>query len=263
MEINSNNKIAILVISCDKYSDLWESCAKVFNKNWPECPYDKYLASNLKEFNNHGFTSILTGEDKTWSIGLKIALTILEKKYQYVFTLVEDYFFIEKLNNIYMTKMFDSFVLAEGNFLRLFKVLRPQIRFHNDYFGVLLNNAPYRQTIAFALWRINTLKEILKDDENAWEFEKKGVIRGFTFDKFFCVYKNPFRVLNVVIQGKLVPKNYKILQKILPEVNLSRDSMSNIEIILMNFRSFFIITFLIYFPEKISSKIYFYNKTAK
>ena len=257
MEINPNKKIAILVISCDKYSDLWESCAKVFNKNWPDCPYDKYLSSNMKEFDDYGFTSILTGEDKTWSYGLSIALTKLEREYEYVYTLVEDYLFIDKLNNNYMTKMFDSFVSVEGNFLRLFKVLNPQIKYHNKFFGELENNAPYRQTIAFTLWKIKTLKEILNIDENAWEFEKTGVVRGFQYDKFFCVHNNFFNVLNVVIQGKLVPKNYKVLKNILPEIQLSRPFITPIDMIIMNIRAFFILSFLRYAPEKISSKIYF------
>ena len=257
MEINSNKKIAVLIISFDDYSDFWEPCTTVFNKYWPDCPYDKYLLTNEKEFDNNGFTSILTGEDKTWSLGLSIALTKLEKEYQYVYTMVEDYMFIKKLNNNYMTKMFNSFVLAEGNFLRLFKVLKPQIKYHNEFFGEIVNNAPYRQTIAFTLWNIKTLQEILNKDENAWEFEKKGVVRGFQYDKFFCVHNNFFNVLNVVVKGKLVPKNYKILKKILPELNLSRPSFTFFEIIIMSIKDFFVIFFLKYIPEKITSKIYF------
>jgi len=164
MEVNSKKKIAILVISCDKYSDLWEPCAKVFNKFWPDCPYDKYLASNTKAFDSNGFSPILIGEDKSWSFGLKSVLTKLEVKYDYVFTLLEDYFFIEKLDNEYMTKMFDSFVLEEGNFLRLLKILRPQIKYYNEYFGEVENYTPYRQTCVFTLWKIKTLNDILKDD---------------------------------------------------------------------------------------------------
>jgi len=257
MEISSTKKIAILVISCDKYSDLWEPCAKIFNKYWPDCKYDKYLASNTLEFNSYGFSPILMGEDKSWSHGLKSVLTKLEEKYDYVFTLLEDYYFIERLDNDYMTKMFDSFVLAEGNFLRLLKILRPQIKYFNEYFGETENYTPYRQTCVFTLWKIKTLNEILKDDENAWEFEKIGVKRGFQFDKFFCVYKNHFKVINVVIQGKLVPKSYKTLKQILPEVNLTRASFTLKEMWLMSLRDFFILTFLRFVPKKIRSLVYF------
>lgn len=257
MEISSTKKIAILVISCDKYSDLWEPCTKIFNKFWPDCPYDKYLASNTEAYDSNGFSSILIGEDKSWSHGLKSVLTKLEEKYDYVFSLLEDYYFIEKLDNEYMTKMFDSFVLAEGNFLRLLKIIRPQIKYFNEYFGETENYTPYRQTCVFTLWKIKTLNEILKDDENAWEFEKIGVKRGFQYDNFFCVYKNQFKVINLVIQGKLVPKSYKILKRILPEINLDRTSFTSREMVIMNIRDYCILTFLRFVPKKIRSKIYF------
>lgn len=257
MEISSLKKIAILVISCDKYSDLWEICSKVFNKFWPDCPYDKYLASNTKQFSSNGFYPILMGEDISWSQGLKNALSKLEEEYEYVFTLLEDYYFVEKLDNEYMTKMFDSFVLAEGNFLRLFRVLRPQIRYFNEYFGETENYTPYRQTCVFSLWKIQTLYELLKENENAWEFEKVGVKRGFKYEKFFCVYKNKFKVINLVIKGKLVPKSYKRLKRIFPEVNLTRPSFSFVEMVRMSIRDFFILTFLRFVPKKIRSLIYF------
>jgi len=259
MKTLSTKKIAVLVISCDKYSDLWEPCAKVFNKYWPDCPYDKYFATNTKEFSSLGFSPILMGEDQTWSYGLKFALTKLEMKYDYVLTLLEDYYFIEKLDNDYITKMFDSFVLAEGNFLRLNKILYPKIKYFNVFFGETENYTPYRQTVVFTLWKIKTFKEILKDNENAWEFEKVGVKRGFQYDKFYCVYKNFFKTINVVIKGKLVPKDYNALKRILPEVNLDRPSFSFLEIVKMDIRDFFILTFLRIVPKKIRSKIYFYK----
>lgn len=253
--MTSIKKIAILVISCDKYSDLWEPCMEIFSKNWPDCPYDKYIATNTKEFNLLGFSNILMGEDKSWSYGLKYVLTKLEEKYEYVFTLLEDYYFIDKIDNDYMIKMFDSFVLAEGNFLSLYK-LPSQLKLYNEFFGELENNIPYRQSCVFTLWKIKTLKEILKDNENAWEFEKIGVKRGFQYDKFFGTYSN-FKVINVIIKGKLVPKDYNILKKILPDVNLKRPSFTSLEISIMKIRDFFIISFLKFVPKRIRSLIYF------
>lgn len=251
----SIKKIAILVISCDKYSDLWEPCVKIFNKNWEDCPYDKYIATNTMEFHYQGFSNILMGEDKSWSYGLKSVLTRLEEQYEYVFTLLEDYYFIDKIDNNYMLKMFDSLVLADGNFLSLYK-LPSQLKHFNEFFGELENGIPYRQSCVFTLWKIKTLKEILNDDENAWEFEKIGVKRGFQYDKFFGTYYN-FKTINVVIRGKLVPKDYGILKKILPEVNITRPMFTSVEMYKMNIRDFFIHSFLNFIPKKIRSIIYF------
>ena len=116
---NKKNKIAVLVISCDKYSDLWEPCTKMFNKFWPDCNYDKFLVSNFAEYNKDGFNNILIGHDKSWSHGLKIALKRLENQYEYVFTMVEDYFFIEKIDNSKIDKYFGG---VWGTFVKFEKV---------------------------------------------------------------------------------------------------------------------------------------------
>ena len=250
-----DKKIAILIISCDKYGDLWETCAKTFDYFWPDCKYDKFITSNHKKCNQPGFKSILVGDDLSWSHGLKSALTKLETEYDYVFTMVEDYFFIETINNSYIEKMFNEFIKLDGNFLSLFK-LPSKLSFVNKFFGELENNIPYRQSIGFTLWNINTLNAILDPTENAWEFEKIGVQRGFNYDKFYGTYFN-YKVLNLVIKGKIVPSSYSVLIKIFPDLNFSRAFFSKKEWYISVIKSFFISNFLFYSPAFIKKRIYF------
>ena len=40
---------AILILSCDKFSDLWKPFFDLFWKYWPDCPYNVYL----KVMKNH------------------------------------------------------------------------------------------------------------------------------------------------------------------------------------------------------------------
>lgn len=255
MSSTPKNKIAVLIISCDKYSDLWDIAIKMFFRFWPDCPYDRFITTNNKECNIDGFSNIQIGDDKSWSLGLKKVLTKLEGNYDYVFTMLEDYYFIDKIDNKYITKMFDSFVAIEGNFLSLFK-LPSRLQYINEYFGELENNIPYRQSCVFTLWKISTLKNILKDDENAWEFEKIGVKRGFEFEGFYGSYYN-YRTINLIVKGKIVPRDYKILKIILPNTNVDRPTFSNREMIIMKIRDSMVFWFLKYTPAKLKYKIYF------
>ena len=250
-----NKKVAILVISCDKYGDLWETCAKTFNYFWPDCKYEKFIMSNHEKCNQPGFNSILVGDDLSWSHGLKSALTQLETDYDYVFTMVEDYFFIESIDNNYIESMFNEFVNLEGNFLSLYK-LPSKLSFVNKFFGELENNIPYRQSIGFTLWNIHTLQAVLDPAENAWEFEKNGVLRGFRYDKFYGSYLN-YKVLNLVIKGKIVPSSYNVLIKLFPDLEFSRASLSKKEWRDMVIKDFFILQFLFYVPSFIKKWIYF------
>lgn len=253
--MNRENKIAVMVISCDKYSDLWEPCIKMFNKFWPDCVYDKFLISNFKEYSVAGFKSILIGQDKSWSNGLKIALKNIESEYEYVFTMVEDYFFIENIDSSYVARMFDSFIEKDGNFLSLFR-LPSKLDPINEYFGELENNIPYRQSVGFTLWKLRTLYDILDENENAWEFEKNGVLRGFRYDKFYGSYKN-YKVLNLVIKGKLVPKAYLIFKTYFPNEIIDRPEMMRKEMLIEFIRGGLINYFLFHMPSRIKKYLYF------
>jgi hypothetical protein len=250
-------KIALLVLSCDWYSDLWESYAVLFNRFWPDCPYDKYLASNTIVFNSHGFNSILMGPDETWSHGVKIALSQLKDKYVYVFTTLEDAPFVNKIDNNFVINALNSFIADDGNFLRMFMVIKPRIKPINKYYGEIENNIPYRQTCTYAAWKIETLNEILDDNESAWDFERIGVKRGYKYDKFYSIYKNQFELINLVIKGKLVRVNYKKLKELLPEVDLIRPQYTVSESIKEKFHGFIVLTALNIIPRKIQNKIYF------
>ena len=42
-------KVAILICSCDYYSDCWEPIICSFNKYWPDCEYPRYIVTNYEE----------------------------------------------------------------------------------------------------------------------------------------------------------------------------------------------------------------------
>ena len=100
------------------------------------------------------------------------------------------------------------------------------------------------------------MNEILDDNENAWEFEKKGVKRGFKYDKFFGSYYN-FKVINVLVKGKLVPKDYQILLEILPGTNINRPMFKWYHNLFVLVRDSFIHAFLNFIPSRVKSAIYF------
>ena len=52
------NKVAFLVVSCDNYCDLWYPFFKTFHKYWSECPYQLYLASNFKQYEDEKVKNI-------------------------------------------------------------------------------------------------------------------------------------------------------------------------------------------------------------
>ena len=43
------------MLSCDPYSDIWDVYGELFNRHWPDCPFDIFMASHTKAFSKYGF----------------------------------------------------------------------------------------------------------------------------------------------------------------------------------------------------------------
>ena len=69
-KINNKNDVTILVVSCDKYKDLWIPFFHCFFKYWSDCPYPVFLASNDLEYSDPRVKTILIGPDKDYSSNL-------------------------------------------------------------------------------------------------------------------------------------------------------------------------------------------------
>ena len=254
------NKVAFLVLSCDKYSDLWEYYAQLFNKYWSDCPFDKYFATNEVPFEKQGFKSILMGEDKTWSMGLIQALNNLKGKYDYVLLTLEDLFIIENVDNDFVQKSIDEFIKLDGNYLKLYTKTKPNKKL-NKYFGEISENIPYRHSTVNTVWKIDFLLQILVPEENAWEFEKLGEERTAFVDKFYCSTKNCFILANAVIKGKWLNTSYKKIRKLIPDLKISRDFLSKQEERKLYRTYFFLILFSKYIPVKFQTKVMKYIRS--
>jgi hypothetical protein len=247
------NKIAFLVLSCDKYSDLWQPFHNLFNLFWQDCPFDKYFASNNKAFTYSGFEAILM-KDNTWSKGLYDSLTVLEAKYDYVLITLEDLFLIQKVDTHKLIETINSFLQNDGNYLRLFIKHKPHTSF-NKYFGILEKNTPYRQNCVYSLWKIKTLKEIINVNENAWEFEKKGVNRCYNYDGFYSSNINHFIISNTVVKGKWMKSELNKIKSIIPEIIINRPIMNRKEAAILKLQTLYFNIFFKYVPWKQQNKL--------
>lgn len=222
--MDNDKIIAYVVLSCDPFSDIWDAYGELFNRYWPDCPYDKYLASHHKAFEKFGFSPILIGEDKSWSYGLKVVLNhLLGKGYKYVIPAFDDFMLVGPVKTQIIVEAAEEFIKIDGSKLGLEPELSPKLIHYNDYFGKIPNRVPYRSTIGFAIWNINRLLSIIDEKESAWEFEKEGVERSFSLDDLYCIYSPAFEYLNLIIKRKLVKKNYMKIKELIPSVQVDRE----------------------------------------
>lgn len=209
MTIEKNNKIAIVIPSCDKYSDLWEILISQIERNFRGVELTKYIICNSNHQNKFkGITYINVGTDLGWSTNFKTALKQVDE--QYVFLWIDDLILTSEVDTELFKNIVSSFISEKGNYLRLNNVPSSN-KYYNNFFGLVDEKALYRTSTVMSIWDREVLNDLLVQGENAWEFETKGTIRSKKYDNFFVSYDSIFKFSNAVIKGKW---NHKIKKEL-------------------------------------------------
>ena len=254
--MNFNSKIALLVLSCDNYSDLWPIFIEQFEKNWSDCPFEKYISINSLSVDSHSFQDIKIGQDISWSDGVIKALNKIKDQYNYALITLEDLILTEKVDNEKFQVIISEFINLDGNYLKFIRKPKPTNKF-NKYFGEIKPGSLYRPTCVYALWKIETLLELLNKKENAWEFERFGAVRSDKYNGFYVVYEDFFKVSNVIVKGKWVPEEKKKIEKLGLKIDNSRPVLTTLNAVLLKLRNYVFKLFTNFIPWKYRRKMVF------
>lgn len=164
--------LAVLVISCDKYSDLWYPFFELKERYWPDCRYDTFLGTNSLKYKRDKITTICIGEDISWADNVREMLDQLN--YEYILLLLEDFFIDRKIDSKYIHDLYEFMKVEEIDCLRLEPNPSPvRIFNHKLKIGMLVPGMPYYVSTQPAIWRKRTLLSLLEPGYSAWEFEEK------------------------------------------------------------------------------------------
>jgi glycosyltransferase involved in cell wall biosynthesis len=193
---------SVLVVSCDRYQDLWAPFFHLFWRYWPDCPFPLYLGANWETFESARVATLHAGADESWSKSLRYFLGQIES--DYVLLLLEDFFLDGPVSTSVLREKLNWLQAAHGTVLRLHPNPPPNMALSgNTAIGALHRLAPYRVSAQPALWDRLKLLAILRDDESAWEFENKGTVRSQASpDGYFGTYAASLRHRHVVEQGE-------------------------------------------------------------
>jgi hypothetical protein len=195
--------IALLVPSCDRYSDLWEPFFLNLRKKWPGCPFRIYLVANEKSFRFPGVEVIHVGPDRGWCTNLRASLERVDA--EAVFLLIDDLFFIQPVDGPFIQHLCKRFIAERMNYLRFNPSPGPTGPVDTDGIGAVASGDLYRSSTVVCLWRSSVLAQVLRDGETAWELEIQGSARTDVFDEWFASSRWLLRTRNLVIKGRYDP----------------------------------------------------------
>lgn len=169
-----NDKMAIVVVSCDKYSDLWDDMFNLLDIHWADRPYKTYLTTDSKPYERKGVEVLHFGDIRQWMVCTRTALEMIDT--EYVLFLLEDYFIIKDIDNKQIEEDLAFMEKYQGDFLNMCQ--RPYYLVDNDSqfvtkdIRIIPNNTRYGIDTAGAIWRREFfLEQLRRKDDDAWGFE--------------------------------------------------------------------------------------------
>lgn len=172
-------KMAVLVLSYDGNSDMWDPFFTLFFRYWPDCPYPVYLTLNTKAYSHQGVRVISTGKPSSWSEELSKALAQIQE--EKVFLFLEDYFIYEKVSNGEIAEIVKVMDAQKADFFRTgtfparYRSLWPSRPLENHPgMNIVDPSARYLVNLQCGIWKKQTLEKLLVPGESPWEFEING-----------------------------------------------------------------------------------------
>lgn len=211
-----NKDITLLILSCDKFSDLWDGNIKLLEKNWHDRDMKTYIVTDLptqKEYDNVNIISV--GENVEWSDRLLAALDYV--KTEYVFITFDDYFLIKKMDTDKILSLIGMMKQENLDYVRLYKHPKRATKKELDGFKncfIIDTSCDYSVNLYSCLWKKNFLKSTIREPQNAWQFEVSLSEKAREYNARCVVSLNDeFQILDVVRKGKLLHKAVRYFKK--------------------------------------------------
>ena len=213
----ADNRLSVIISSCDSFSDLWDGHIKQLERFWGDRQVDQTILLTDKPTDKtyDNITVLAAGEDLEWSERLKAALDTVRT--EYVFITLDDYFLIKKVENRRIDEMIDVLEEYKLDYIRLFKhpkrATREKISGHKGIHRVD-NTLYYCVNMYAGIWRRDFARYCADCKLTAWEFEVALPEMAQRYNAALAVdKKRDFVILDVVRKGKLLHSSARYFRK--------------------------------------------------
>ena len=138
--------VSAVVISHDRYADVWHGFFQLLFRFWRDRPYPLYLISNHLAFPDERVISLQVGDDLSWSQTLARGLERIPSRY--VLVMLEDFYLTAPVDTDHIRRLHDAMVATGAALLRLVANPKPD-RPHRQLpeLGYIDKGAPYRTSL--------------------------------------------------------------------------------------------------------------------
>ena len=224
-------RMAMFVLSCDKYSPVWNDFFNLKDRFWGDCKYPWYVVTESMDYERAGVTVIKCGKGLDLAGRLKKAALSVDAEYISIF--LEDYFIDSKVDNGVvdsLLQLMDEKKITTINVSEVFKWIINQRnkQYLREHLIIVPPHLRYGISTEATIWRKDFLLEILGDEDcSAWKFEvdrsreaaSPNGLRGFNL----VDDRMPYHVsrIPVIVHGGFYPRAIRHFRKLGYNINTS------------------------------------------
>lgn len=195
MVISSSRDSAVIISTCDNYSDIWDPFFTLFIKFWPDNPYPVFINSETLECHNENVVSTTLKARSmglSWTRRLKEALERINADYIVFF--LDDFFLYDYVDTVRIEKCI-SYMREDTNIAAIYiTCLSGQMKMEECRLPGLekcSHTGKSKVNITLTIWRKSAFEYYLNHDESAWEFEANAYERSLErTDTFYSFSRN-------------------------------------------------------------------------
>lgn len=196
---------AVLVLSCDKYADIWPAFFKCFRDNFPELVCKIYIGSNTKVCQEHGVITLLSGTDTDWSTSYKNILAQIPE--QKLFVILEDLLIKAPIDIDLFLSTLSFMSTTDANHIQYWAGSQTEEEQPvSPYISKLTRCKPYRALVC-GFWDRECLMKLLLEGESPWNFEILGSYRTSYADGYYSLTRPLLECTNMIEKGKWIPES--------------------------------------------------------
>lgn len=182
MEKNQN-KLSIIIYSCEKNSDMWKYFSILFRKYWSNCPYQVILVTDKFKYHQPGiYTEIpekyvfdkVVVDDSNWAHMMKSAIKAADTPF--VSLWMDDYLLCDRIENDKIEELIQKAKEYHVGNLRLSQTAftTAEVFEKDDKFLKFKQGTAYSISTQVGIWSTDFLLKYIKDDWSPWDFERVG-----------------------------------------------------------------------------------------
>lgn len=167
---DSRRDVTLVVVSCDRYADLWDPFFGCLERYWPDCPFPVQLVSNERGYDRPGVQVVRIGPDRDYASNLIAAISAVQTPWLILW--VEDALFRARIDTARVLAILEEAVSAGAGYLKL--TADTPLAFdapHGGRVGEIPRGVRYRSAIGTALYRKDILLQLLVPGASAWELD--------------------------------------------------------------------------------------------